>query len=165
MIIKLYFQRKFTNQLSGLTLVEVMLYTALFSMISVSFISLLLMIANFETRFRIVAELDRTQAQYIDELRSLAFSSANIISPMPGASSNQLVLTDRTGDLQTIGLNENRIYLSRNGTQTWLTGPTVKAENLSFTCIFGKGVKMSVEFGSLAQVEPDLIEAIISLKP
>lgn len=129
------------KQNSGITLVETLIYIALF---------ILLIGAGMISAFYIIDSSERnktdlsttTEAQFL--LRKIDWALTGVTSintPSSGNSEDTLSVEKIGGENVVINFNSNRVQISRGGNTEYLTAERVKIENLLFNHVPIQGEK------------------------
>lgn len=123
----------------GFTLVEMLLYLAVLSIIVLAFSSFLFLSYTSRVKAAVIAEVEQQGSQTMSLIAQNIRNAVSITSPSPGSTSNVLTLTEYTGALspttfdQSVGVMRIREGISAavNITSNRVTTPSLSFQNLS----------------------------------
>lgn len=119
----------------GFTLIEILVATAIFTMVIVSFISIFVAIASMQARQMSSAVVDQ-QSQFLLQRIQYYVQSSSYVSTTPDLAASTLTLRmpSSTIDPTVISLSGGRVYLQQAGGAVQpLTSNKITVSNLSFT--------------------------------
>jgi len=118
----------------GFTIVELLLYTAIFTAVMIAFITVLVTVSGVQTKQLASSEVEQ-QSQFILQQLQYYISAASYIDiPVDTPTSTlNLRMAASTTDPTTISLSNNTIFISQAGVSQALTSNKVKISSLTFT--------------------------------
>ena len=116
---------------NGFTLLETLIYSVLLGLILFAISSFGLLISGINQKNFVMSEVHNS-ARFAREIISRKIKEAkSIISPIPGTSSDQLVLENFLGDLETISMSDGIIKIN-NGQILDVTSANILISDLNF---------------------------------
>ena len=123
----------------GFTLVEMLLYLAILSIVVLTFSSFMFLSYTSRIKAAVIAEVEQQGNQTMSLITQNIRNASSITSPSPGSTSNVLTLTEYTGSLspttfdQSVGVMRIREGTSAavNIISNRVTTPSLSFQNLS----------------------------------
>lgn len=142
----------------GFTLVEMLLYLAILSIVVLAFSSFMFLSYTSRVKAAVIAEVEQQGSQTMSLITQNIRNAASITAPSPGSTSNVLTLTEYTGALSPTTFDQSvGVMRIREGASTAVNiiSNRVTAPNLSFQNLSRPGTPgaVRIEF-TLTYINP-----------
>ncbi len=118
---------------NGFTLIELIIYLALFSLLMLGCLSSARGIADSAERTRDEALVLEESLFVLERIRHLLNDAERVMAPLPEEESGTLTIEDGDGSRISIGRRDGSVMYTRDGVASPLTAPAVAVTALSFS--------------------------------
>ena len=122
--------KNFQNNNQGFTLVELLLYVFIASIILLSLVSLIALLIQARVKNQTISVVEQQGSQIIQLISQEINNAKVIVSPVVGTNSSALQFQDINGQTEQISLVSSTLYLNKNNTNYFLNPNTVQVSNL-----------------------------------
>ena len=159
--------------LTGFTLIETLIYTALIGIVLTGFITFALLISGLSTKNYVIEEVNVNARTAVNLISQKIKQAKGVVNPTQGMASSILILQMPDGRLLTISASGNVLTLDEDGSVVHITGDEVAVIDLNFTNLAGADqndnirITFNIEYNNALSVEynyPQSYQTAVSLR-
>jgi len=134
------------KNIKGITLVETIVYVALFSIVMSTLVSFGFLLSALNTKNLIIREANANSRNILNFINNQIEYAQNVVSPIIGASSSTLVYFDQDNIQKEIFLKNNSFYFLSNNELFEITRDNILFSDLLFRNLSSDNSQDSIQF-------------------